>query len=120
MIARFAPGVEIPLHPSSAAWRCSAAVFRTHQQQSAMDSRRELDNKELVSARLSLFPYMLREPYLRWATATPGKATVKSTSPLWNLADRHLSIHRAQRYAFALAASGDADALPDWPARKLE
>jgi len=74
MIARFAPGVEIPCIPSSAAW-----AFAPPPSSGRISSNPpwihagNLDNKELVSARLSLFRTLLREPYLRWADGHAGR-----------------------------------------------
>jgi len=78
MVAHFADGIEIPLHPffgSMALRRRKALAASTAH---GVDHGGNLDNKDLVRRNpRSTFPCTPRARFLKSATATPDKATAK-------------------------------------------
>jgi len=82
MVAKFAPGIEIPLHP----------FFRQHGRRAAGKRRPlhsappwimggNLDNKDLVAGSTLYLPVHRTGALFEVATATPDRATAKWTSP---------------------------------------
>jgi len=86
MVAKFAPGIEIPLHPFFGSMGDappeSAGRFNSAPPWIMAGN---LDNKDLVAARRSTFPCTRPARSLKSATATPDRATAKWTSPLSKL-----------------------------------
>jgi len=87
MVAKFAPGIEIPLHPFFRQHGRRAAGERGPlQQRAAVDYGGHLDTRDLVAG-TTLYSFRCTRPALslKWATATPGQGDAKWTSPRWKL-----------------------------------
>lgn len=86
MMARFAPGIEIPLHPFFGSMGVAPPSGRISSNPPWIHAG-NLDTRIWSPAQRSTSRSMLPGHCLRPATATPAKATAKSTSPR----SRHLS-----------------------------
>ena len=80
MLAEFAPGVEIPLHPFFGSMGIATPGGKTDSAPPWMNAG-NMDNKELVAGTTLFIPVNTPARTLRWATGTPARVTARSTSP---------------------------------------